>query len=200
MPTHFEAYTQLLRDLDQLCQALSSKHAAHLSCQAGCSGCCLPGLSVFPVEAYALHSALLTLPPKQKQDVLLQALQAQTEEGLPHCPLLLENLCSVYAARPVICRTHGLPVHFQDSEAVEGEVFLDVCPLNFTASGSLESLNLSDTLDLERINMRLAAINHVFCRDILKNLDLALSGERVTLTALCLEVLENPESSATEQE
>lgn len=186
----FDAYTRLLSDLDQLCQSLSHRHAAHLSCQEGCSGCCLPGLSVFPVEAEALRRALRALPPERQQLLLSQALQAQTGDGLPHCPLLIDDRCAVYAARPIICRTHGFPVHFQDPEAaLEGEVLLDVCPLNFTAEGALEALTLPDALDLERINLRLAAVNHVFCRDILEDRVLALSGARVALAELCLEVL-----------
>ncbi|PIQ24783.1 hypothetical protein COW36_23720 [bacterium (Candidatus Blackallbacteria) CG17_big_fil_post_rev_8_21_14_2_50_48_46] len=187
----FEPYHQLLNDLEGLCEALSTKHAAHLSCQAGCSGCCLPGLGVFQVEADALKTALKALAPEQQAQVLAQARQAlAAPEAQTHCALLLNDLCTVYAQRPVICRTHGLPVYFQDEEAAaEGEVLLDVCPLNFTEPGALEALELPDTLALDRLNLRLAAINHVYCRDQLQ--DLGLAQERVGLAELALETLEN---------
>lgn len=185
LKTHesFEPYTQLLSDLEKLTQALGQKHAAHITCQAGCSGCCLPGLSVFPVEAANVSAALAQLGqdnPALREHVREQSQAALTQpEAQQHCPLLVNDLCSIYASRPVICRSHGYPIHFQDPEAEEGEVFLDVCPLNFTSEGALESLDLPDTLPIDRLNLRLAAINHVYCRDVLQ-----AEAERVDLAAL----------------
>lgn len=186
----FEPYAHLLSDLETLTQALSQQHAANITCQAGCSGCCLPGLSIFPVEAAAISLALAQLAednPALRQRVREQS---QTALGDPetqeHCPLLVDDLCSIYAVRPVICRSHGYPIHFQDPdpapEAEEGEVFLDVCPLNFTAEGALESLELPATLPIDRLNLRLAAINHVYCRDVLQ-----AEAERVSLAELGVE-------------
>jgi uncharacterized protein len=181
----FEPYTQLLNDLEKLTAALAQKHATNLTCQAGCSGCCLPGLSVFAVEAAHLSEALTDLADPLRSRVLAQAQAAQAApEQQSHCPLLVDDLCSIYNQRPVICRSHGYPIHFQDPEAEEGEVFLDVCPLNFTAEGALENLDLPDTLPIDRLNLRLAAINHVYCRDVLQT-----EAERVDLAVLAVEVL-----------
>ena len=181
----FEPYTQLLNNLEQLGTQLSHQHAAHLNCRAGCSGCCLPGLGVFRVEADALHQALRALPATVRTQILHQAEAALAAPHIQeHCALLDQDLCSLYAYRPVICRTHGFPIHF---ETEPGEVALDVCPLNFTETGSLEKLTLSETLALDRLNLRLSAINYVYCRDQLHNAELA--EERISLAQLAVEAL-----------
>jgi Fe-S-cluster containining protein len=183
--TLFKPYTQLLKDLEQLCTQLSRKHASHLSCQAGCSGCCLPGLGVFQVEAQAVREALMALPDALQLEIRQQAEAALATPDLQeHCALLHQDLCSIYTHRPVICRTHGFPVHF---ETEPGEIALDVCPLNFTDTEALEQLNLPDTLALDRLNLRLAAINYVYCRDELQNP--ALAEERISLAQLAVEAL-----------
>lgn len=168
--TSLEAYQNLLNDLSRVAGNLDRLHGPQLSCQAGCSGCCQQHLSVFEIEALHLKQALQTLAPSDKAQVQAQAAEVRAQQR-EACPLLIEERCSIYQARPVICRTHGYPIHFEGEE--EGEIILDVCPLNFTEKGSLEALELNQTLPLDRLNLRLAAINYVYCRDQLQDLERA---------------------------
>jgi Fe-S-cluster containining protein len=68
------------------------------------------------------------------------------EEGLPGPPgacafLDDEGSCRIYADRPLICRTQGLPlrVFFEDEEGDVAER-RDICPLNLGGGPPLEAL------------------------------------------------------------
>jgi Fe-S-cluster containining protein len=78
----------------------------------------------------------------------------RADGGPDRCPLLLDDRCLLYDARPVICRTHGYPL------LVEGRV--DHCPKNFTSLRTIES-NL--ILDLDAINTILAGVNIAFMKE-----------------------------------
>lgn len=170
----FPPYTALQTAVQHLSESLDQRLGAHLFCQAGCSGCCQQHLTLNPIETAAVTAAITALPPAQQQHVLAQAQAAHAHpENHPGCPLLQADQCTIYDARPVICRTHGYPIVFQEEDAPEGELSLDVCPLNFQTPGALEALAIEDTLDIDRLNLRLAAINFVYCRDTLTNETLA---------------------------
>ena len=71
------------------------------------------------------------------------------------CPLLEESRCLLYTARPIICRTHGLPLIMTQ----DGERTVDFCPLNFQG---LDTLPGNAVIDLDRLNTTLAAVNALF--------------------------------------
>jgi Fe-S-cluster containining protein len=85
-------------------------------------------------------------------------------EGDDRCPLLMDALCSVYGARPVICRTQGLPLAYVDAERETIEV--SACPLNFPDEYAFTQENL---LFLDGFNLRLSELNVTWCRE--KGLD-----------------------------
>ena len=76
-------------------------HAERLHCRRGCSACCVDDLTVFAVEAAPIrrnHAELLT-------------------HGVAHaegaCAFLDdEGACRIYAERPYVCRTQGLPLRW----------------------------------------------------------------------------------------
>jgi uncharacterized protein len=101
------------------------------------------------VEGVALALALQSLPAEQRDHLRRKARESRPDGP---CPLLEAGACLLYPARPVICRTHGLPIL-----ASEGRV--DFCPRNF---GGLATLPGDAVLDLERLNAALAAVNALF--------------------------------------
>src|SRR5262245_56503383 len=106
-------YRQLLEQVDTLVAKLRSHYSRHVICAAGCSGCCHHHLSVFAIEAATISQALESLPGDLRECIEAQA-QAVDEreargEGVA-CPFLVENRCSIYGSRPIICRTQGLPL------------------------------------------------------------------------------------------
>ena len=147
-----DSYHQLIDRLDVLHEGITAALGDALTCSAGCSSCCLP-ISVFPVEAAAIIEAVLELPAAE-QAAIRQALENQ--HNPERCALLQNDRCLIYPLRPVICRTHGLPLLVQEPE---GDPTITVCPLNCV---SMQSFAKETILDLERINQLLVAINLLF--------------------------------------
>jgi hypothetical protein len=78
-----------------------------VTCRSGCSDCCRRRFSVTAVEAEVVAELLAALPAPDRA-----AIAARAREG-DACPALEpDGRCAVYAARPLICRTHGLPIRF----------------------------------------------------------------------------------------
>jgi hypothetical protein len=160
------AYRQLVEQVDRLAARLASRYARHLACRAGCSGCCHHHLSVFPVEADAAREAIEALPPEIRAVVERQAREITRREADDQpvaCPLLVEDRCSIYEARPLICRTQGLPLLIQ-IEGGDGEPEVDFCPLNFTAPDAIDDLDEDHLVPLDELNLKLALVNMQHCR------------------------------------
>jgi Fe-S-cluster containining protein len=77
--------------------------------------------------------------------------QADDPEVAHHCALLVDDRCSVYDERPLICRTHGLPTRGRDEAATSS---LQGCPLNFTAGPP----PASSVLELAAVNAPLSVM------------------------------------------
>ncbi|WP_243374283.1 YkgJ family cysteine cluster protein [Geotalea sp. SG265] len=144
-------YRTLLAKIDEMTTGISAAHAADIACRKGCDRCCRH-LSLFPVEGVALAVAFRSLSADRALFIRAKARSA-TADG--PCPLLENGECALYAHRPIICRTHGLPVLVTE----EGGQRLDFCPLNFT---NAESLSGDAVVDLEKLNTLLAAVNKLF--------------------------------------
>ncbi len=125
-----EAVTALHAEVDEAALALALRHADRLQCRRGCHACCVDELTVTRIEAEQIrraHPGLLATGP-------------------PHpvgaCAFLdAEGACRIYAERPLVCRTQGLPLQmFFEDEAGEIEERRDICPLNLEGGPPLEAL------------------------------------------------------------
>jgi uncharacterized protein len=175
MGTHIRRNADLLHNyrafrerVDRICREIEAEFGTHLSCRAGCDSCCRH-LSLFPVEAAALATALDDLPPARAERIRNRARRASPEDP---CPLLEKGGCLLYAARPLICRTHGLPL----LTGHEGAKSVDFCPLNFQGIASLPG---KAVIDLDRLNTTLAAINALFVAKAFA--DTSLEKDRITI-------------------
>jgi hypothetical protein len=146
-----QSYRFLRDQVDQLCTRIATAHADALLCRAGCADCCRL-TSVLPVEAASLHLAWHALPAAGRRRLRDRFAAPQTGEA---CPLLENALCSLYADRPIICRTHGLPLLIENA----GGTRVDRCPLNFTGYTVLPG---TAVIHLERLNTALVSINRQF--------------------------------------
>jgi Fe-S-cluster containining protein len=159
-----ERLAPLLRlhaEVDERAAELAATHGARLQCKRGCSACCVDDLSVFAVEAERIrahHPELL-------------ALATPHPEGA--CAFLgADGACRIYADRPYVCRTQGLPLRWIDEER-EAEL-RDVCPLNEPGEPALEALPESACWTLGETEAALAELQRAF----------GAAGERVALRAL----------------
>lgn len=148
-------YRSLVAKVDAFCGAVSHRLGAHMLCAPGCAACCR-AITVFPVEAFALAHALAQLPTEQVRRIRT-GLSDSTRRTI--CPLLAEARCQLYAARPVICRTHGLPLLTRRG----GDPQITWCPRNFN---DLSSIPGDAVLDLETLNRPLAVINRLFLTEL----------------------------------
>ena len=150
-----ENYHRLLDKVGQLCEGITTLLGDALTCYAGCSSCCI-AISVFPVEAAALIEAAGSLSDEQYQQLKQQLRLPQSGE---RCPLLYDDCCLLYHARPIICRTHGLPILVAESD---GQRRVDVCPRNCAGMTSLPG---GAMIDLERLNELLVSVNALYLRE-----------------------------------
>ena len=177
----WENYERLVKDVDVFCQQLKERFSQQITCHLGCTGCCQQHLSLFPIEAALVKKTVQEVSKEIKQRVVQNARQFFQENNTTEtCPLLLDGQCSIYSYRPIICRTHGYPISFQEKPQ---EVYLDVCPLNFSQEGEFELLQLKDSIPLERLNLRLAAINYTYCKELNR---LEIAGERQSIASIIL--------------
>lgn len=155
----FTNYRKLLVKVDDFSSGLTQTYREHFVCRCGCTDCCQQDLHLLPVEFHFLLQGFSLLPEAKKKIIRARTVQGAGQD-IP-CPLLQEGRCILYGYRPVVCRTHGLPLLITG----EGEERRDCCPKNFVGH-SLGHLPRSDLLDLERLNTILIAVNMVFASHV----------------------------------
>lgn len=151
--TILQEYATLLDSLAAEVNRLESHLAGQLKCRPGCASCCI-AFSVLPIEAENLRQAIKRLPRETKEKIAAHAASAPES-----CPLLCDHLCAAYDARPIICRTHGLPLAYLNEEMQAFEV--SACPLNF---GDDFEFCQEDLLFMDRFNAELSELNLRYCR------------------------------------
>jgi hypothetical protein len=144
-------YHNLVAKIDSLCSEIMVQCTDSISCRKGCDACCRQ-FSIFWVEAVSLATCLGNLPRKQAA-LLRSKAHAVAEQDV--CPLLEDGECALYSCRPIICRTHGLPI----LTCGETTRSIDFCPRNFTEA---ETIPGHLVIDLDTLNNTLAAINALF--------------------------------------
>jgi len=146
-----DAYFLLRAEIDALSDELTKEHQNHLNCRKGCDQCCL-NLRIFPVEYYAILSELAP--------DLIPSIDIITGEDDP-CTFLNDHSCTIYPSRPIICRTHGLPLLFTNDEGTDLELAL--CELNFTDAEDVE-FTVDNTYPEDSFVSRLYQINREFIK------------------------------------
>jgi hypothetical protein len=130
-------------------EAARARSPAAFACRAGCDACCHQRFGVFEVEAAPIREALADLAVRTP--VLRDRIRRQADDPAhaDRCALLVDGACAVYDARPLICRSHGLPIAVADPEPR-----VDHCPLNFTAGAPPPA----SVLRLDAVNQPLAVL------------------------------------------
>lgn len=121
---------ELHAKVDAFFARVLARHGDDMQCQAGCADCCRVRLTVTSVEAAAIR-ALVASWPTARRRALADAAGAGADAAGPadRCAALDEaGRCRIYAARPIVCRSHGVPVRMRRGHLP----VLEVCPHNFT--------------------------------------------------------------------
>jgi uncharacterized protein len=147
------SFTDIMQRYNDLCRFCSAfwektlrRYPQELACHKGCGICC-ELQTVSCIEACAIYHFVKNIP-----------VCAGEKAATPgKCPFLCEDVCTIYAARPVICRTHGLAL-CSPADSLGPSVS---CPFNFNGTGA-ESIEQQYVLDTGRITMNLVRLNMAF--------------------------------------
>ncbi|MCF7954161.1 MAG: YkgJ family cysteine cluster protein [Phycisphaerae bacterium] len=111
-----------------------TENGPEISCKKGCAQCCSYLVSLSSAEAFYLQKQILSLPGEKRKPILHSFLRAarkiaankippvnttgmdesQRLESISNwyqkldikCPFIVDNTCSQYNARPLVCREH----------------------------------------------------------------------------------------------
>lgn len=142
-----ERYRELAAKVDAFFARVADRHASDLRCAVGCASCCHQRLTVTTVEADAVAELVRALPAEARA-----RLGRAADPG--RCAALDDDgRCQIYAARPLVCRSHGVPIRLRAPGSLP---VVQACHLNFTAHGPgaadpdciLDQTTLSATLGM----------------------------------------------------
>ncbi|OQX88690.1 hypothetical protein B6D60_01445 [candidate division KSB1 bacterium 4484_87] len=152
-------YQSLIHKIEQKCSLLEDHYREHLVCRPGCSQCCQVERSVLSIEAYFVEQHLKTFSAERIRKMRL----THKNNSDNYCPMLWHDMCAIYPVRPIICRTHGLPILYVEAEIA----FVDYCRLNFTQLSETYEFDEKYIVDMREFNSELVRLDQKFTQDIL---------------------------------
>ncbi|HEY8143103.1 MAG TPA: YkgJ family cysteine cluster protein [Kofleriaceae bacterium] len=167
-----DRYLELCGKVDGFFDRVKARHGDQMQCAAGCHACCLGGLTVTSVEAEEIRGALAALSVDARERAAARA----AAEDRTRCAALEEDgRCAIYPARPLVCRSHGLPIRMASER---GLPVVSACELNFTARGPAAA-DGDCILDQTTLSLTLGAIARAHADEVGGDL-----AERVSLADL----------------
>jgi hypothetical protein len=154
-----ERYRELCAKVDAFFARVHARHGDQMACRAGCDACCRTRLSVTRVEADEIRDAMAALPGE-----VARRLAARAEaDAADRCPALEDDgRCAVYAARPLVCRSHGVPIKMRTPGQLP---VLGCCEKNFVAAGPAGA-DADCVLDQTTLSITLGAIAAAHAREL----------------------------------
>ena len=141
-------YIELRKSIDKRSNQLHSLHKNHMQCKKGCDHCCMD-YEIFPIEFDHIKNSIKDIDIRVEPSI----------GG--SCIFLKDHVCQIYEHRPIICRTHGLPLLFMNDDQWE----LSVCELNFTNFDD-EDFTVENTFPQDKFNSQLFMINKEYLKEI----------------------------------
>jgi Fe-S-cluster containining protein len=173
-----EKYRELAAKVDAFFARVEARHAADLRCAVGCDRCCHARLTVTAVEADVIVELIADLDAASR--ARLHALASRPVS--PRCAALDDDgRCSIYAARPIVCRSHGVPIRLRAPGSLP---VIQACELNFTAHGPAAA-DADCVLDQATLSATLLAIDRAHAEATERE-----PGERYDLAEVLLAALE----------
>lgn len=135
--------TEALDAFSGMCHGwLTQASNGEVACRQGCSHCCHQTVGVTPLEAFAIVSHLVSTRSDGELTMLQAALEERVREtrGLTAaeqysprfpCVFLADGACSIYEARPLVCRG----MNSLDADACQRRMFDEVSRARFLTEG-----------------------------------------------------------------
>jgi len=143
-----QCYLKLRDEVNYKCDELHLAHQDFTQCKNGCDECCMD-FNVFPVEFYAILQEI-------KENSFNPA---SVVDAGQKCIFLSNHSCLIYHHRPIICRSHGLPLLFMDQEGEEWQ--LSFCEKNFKDAPD-DLFDFDNTYPQDKFNSSLYLVNKEF--------------------------------------
>lgn len=132
---------ELSRKVDAFFARVAERHGTDMQCATGCSDCCHVRLTITGVEAAAIRAHVADWPSDRRDSLA-------TTGPADRCAALdAGGRCRIYEARPLVCRSHGVPIRMRQG----GLPVVQACHRNFTRTRPdpdciLDQTTLSATL------------------------------------------------------
>ncbi|WP_061250001.1 YkgJ family cysteine cluster protein [Leptospira alstonii] len=102
---------------EQDLKRIAGKTGRKIACRSGCSACCKnQSISLSEFEVAGISYYICELLDKEMQKRITDKLERYTSKTM-ECPFLIDERCSVYQFRPLVCRTF----HVLDKECTISE-------------------------------------------------------------------------------
>jgi Fe-S-cluster containining protein len=116
---------ELTAKVDGFFARVEARHGNDMQCQSGCSDCCHVRLTVTRVEASAIRGEVTSWPEPRRAALHANLIAAPADRCSALDP---SGRCLIYAARPVVCRSHGAPIRMRENSLP----IVQSCHRNFT--------------------------------------------------------------------
>ena len=178
-----ERYRELTAKVEAFFTRVQSRYGGAMQCKAGCTACCHVRLSVTALEASVIREGLAQLPEAERERLAHRA-----RHGAPGvCPALeADGRCALYAWRPLVCRSHGVPIRQREPD---GTAPVSACEKNFEGGAGLPEVSPDCVLDQGTLSTMLGALDAA-----LADARGTKRGERFPLDALLVEALQGRSS------
>lgn len=165
-------YKELTAKVDAFFARVMARHGGAMQCRSGCDDCCRARLTVTGVEAAVIRAGLPALDDAVRARLRERAVAG--DDG--RCPALEgDGRCAIYEARPLVCRSHGLPIRLGSRR---GLPVIDACPTNFADRGPV-SADADCVLDQTTLSTLLHAVDRAHAEETG-----GAAGERLALAAI----------------
>ena len=159
-------YKELCNYCDNFYKSIKRLYSSQMKCKRKCFKCCELH-TVCALEAYFMCNYL------DKNNINLK----KEDLGSTYCALLKNDECILYPVRPLICRSHGVPMYFDNKNSI-----LSSCIYNFK-SVDWSCFPKNHVFDTYSVTQCLLKLNIAFC---IATGNKKLINKRFTLKSLIL--------------
>jgi Fe-S-cluster containining protein len=160
------SYKSILVRADQWFASVMASQRENLACGRGCSLCCHGLFEIGSCDVPVIAEGLAALHPARRNMIIRRSLDLVESSRHPNlrecsakekeeffartastpCPNLDDSgACMIYEARPLVCRTFGLPLR-------DGRKYIgDICELNFRDATDKDRLGAAWDLQWEDV-------------------------------------------------
>ena len=130
-----EKYCQFIRIIQNRIDEHFEKQKEYIHCKEGCAYCCKNGeYPCSELEFEFIKLGFMSLDKEIQQKIINNVLKIKADKAantkdkfIYECPFLLDDRCSIYKYRMIICRTFGLSYYDKDDEKKKNTLKVPFC-------------------------------------------------------------------------